>query len=381
MVSGAAGTRRSLTGRASAAITRGMAGVMTIAAIRGVVKEGPAFAEVHAQVEQCTKKEGSNGKPFWELRLRDAADALTLRVWSDSPNVRVCEALEDADCVAVEGEFYVNGAFGVDARRWELRRLPPGERAALFEGGEAERAAVEEDYACVERAVGSVGDPRLRALAERFLATLGGRFRRAAAARVNHHARRGGLAAHTAQMMRSALAIADAYPALNRDLLVAGVLFHDCGKLWETCPPEEGFAIRADLRGELMGHINIGVEVVNALWRELPKAGWENFRPASDEVRLHLIHLILSHHGSLEFGSPVLPKTPEAIALHYVDNLDARLEMIFRGYASGGQAAPGIFDYVRPLGVGPVAALRRFHEEDAGGTEESGEPISGSGRA
>lgn len=337
-----------------------MAGPQTIGAIRADAKEKSVFAELHAQVEQCTKKEGSNGKPFWELRLRDAGDALTLRVWSDSPNVKLCEVLGDAECVAVEGEFYVNGGFGLDARRWELRRLLPDEKAALFEGSEAERARVAEDYDFIVRAVAGIADPRLKALAERFLETAGARFRRAAAARVNHHARRGGLVAHTAQMMRSALAIAGAYPRLNRDLLAAGVLFHDCGKLWETCPPEEGFAIKSDLRGEMMGHINIGVEVVNALWRELPRAEWEGLTPPSDEVRLHLIHLILSHHGALEFGSPVLPKTPEAIALHYVDNLDARLEMIFQGYANGTEVSHGMFDYVRPLGVGPIAPLAPF---------------------
>lgn len=330
---------------------------MTIAAVRAQAKERTGFAELHAQVEQCSKKEGSNGKPFWELKLRDATDALTLRVWSDSPNVPLCESLADAECVAVEGEFYQNGSFGLDARRWELRRLFPEEREALFSGSDEERASVEADYGYILATAADIADPRLRALAERFLETHGARFRRAAAARVNHHARRGGLVQHTAQMMRAAVAICGAYPILNRDLLVAGVLFHDCGKLWETCPPEEGFAIKSDLRGEMMGHINIGVEVVNSLWRELDREAWKGFSPASEEVRLHLIHLVLSHHGALEFGSPIVPKTPEAIALHYVDNLDARLEMIFHGYSNGVETAPGIFDYVRPLGANPVRPL------------------------
>ncbi len=111
-----------------------MAGPMTISAIRAMVKEKAAFAELHAQVEQCTRKEGSNGKPFWELRLRDATDSLILRVWSDSPNVPVCESLESSAGVAVEAEFYQNGQFGMDARRWELRRLYPEESTTLFGG-------------------------------------------------------------------------------------------------------------------------------------------------------------------------------------------------------------------------------------------------------
>jgi 3'-5' exoribonuclease len=334
-----------------------MAGGKTIAAVRAQAKERTGFAELHAQVEQCLKKEGSNGKPFWELKLRDASDNLTLRVWNDSPNVPVCESLTDADCVAVEGEFYQNGQYGMDARRWELRRLFPEEKEALFAGCPEDRARVEADYGYIESTVATMTDPRLLALAQKFLETAGARFRRAAAARVNHHARRGGLVQHTAQMMRTGEAICGAYPALNRDLVVAGVLFHDCGKLWETCPPEEGFAIRPDIRGELMGHINIGVEVINSLWRELDRDVWKDLEPASDTVRLHLIHLVLSHHGTLEFGSPIVPKTPEAIALHYIDNLDARLEMIFQGYVNGAETTPGIFDYVRPLGASPVRAL------------------------
>lgn len=330
---------------------------MTISAIRELAANAPKFAELHAQVERCTKKEGSNGKPFWELRLRDAGGSLVLRVWSDSPNVPVCESLEDAACVAIEGEFYMNSAYGLDARRWELRRLHADEREALFAGSDEERAPVTEAMEFIGRTVASLEEPRLKALADRFLEMFGSRFQRAAAARVNHHARRGGLALHTAQMMRSAVAISGVYPSLNRDLLVTGVLFHDCGKLWETCPPEEGFAISQDVRGELMGHISIGVEVINTLWRELDRDAWKELQPSSDDVRLHLIHLVLSHHGELQFGSPIVPKTPEAIALHYIDNLDARLEMILAGYATGVETTPGIFEYVRSLGASPVRPL------------------------
>ena len=163
-------------------------------------------------------------------------------------------------------------------------------------------------------------------------------------------------------MMRSAEALCTAYPALNRDLLLAGVLLHDCGKMWEMCPPEAGFEIPRELRGELLGHISIGIEVVNALWRKLPLEKWKNLAPPSEDVRLHLLHLIASHHGELQFGSPVEPKTPEAIALHFVDNLDARLEMIFSSYDRQPEIVPGIFERVRALNVSPVRKLPGFSE-------------------
>jgi 3'-5' exoribonuclease len=116
--------------------------------------------------------------------------------------------------------------------------------------------------------------------------------------------------------------------------------------------------------GELLGHIPIGIEVVNTLWRKLlaePGAeAWGALSPSSEQVRLHLLHLIAAHHGAMEFGSPVVPKTPEAHALHYIDNLDAKLEMIFSGYGQSAQLAPRIFERVRPLPGNLVLPLARF---------------------
>ncbi|HEY5811062.1 MAG TPA: HD domain-containing protein, partial [Terrimicrobiaceae bacterium] len=171
---------------------------------------------------------------------------------------------------------------------------------------------------------------------------------------------RGGLLRHVAQMLRSVNAICGAYPALNRDLLLVGALVHDCGKMWEMCPPEIGYEIPREVRGELLGHISIGIEVVNALWRKLPLEEWKSLTPSSENVRLHLLHLIASHHGECQFGSPVEPKTPEAIALHFIDNLDAKLAMIFSAYERLPEIAPGVYERVRALNVSPVRALDQF---------------------
>ena len=260
----------------------------------------------------------------------------------------------------------MNGGFGLDAKRWRLRSLDEEEIKALLSGGAAEAAAVERDYGDVVRLVGEIRDPRLHALCSVFLEDFGPRFQRAAAARHNHHAHRGGLLRHTGQMMRTAAAICSAYPVLNRDLLLTGVLFHDCGKLWEMCPPEAGFGIPRELRGELLGHISIGIEVVNSLWRKLPLEDWKNLEPASEDVRLHLLHLIASHHGELQFGSPVEPKTPEAIALNMVDNLDAKLEMLSMAYARQPEIAPGIHERVKALNASPVKPLQSFPIQSEG---------------
>ena len=93
-----------------------------------------------------------------------------------------------------------------------------------------------------------------------------------------------------------------------------------------------------------------------------PLDEWKDLRPDNEDVRLHLLHLIAAHHGELEFGSPVQPKTPEAIALHYIDNLDAKLEMLARGYEGGASVAGRIYDKVKPLNVRLVAPLRAAPE-------------------
>lgn len=338
---------------------------LTIAALKRIaLAEGRAEGEVHAQIESLHRKETRDGKPFFEVNFADSEAKLTLRAWSDAPAFAACERLSGGEFVAVEGEFTQSGNFGLDAKRWKLRPLTDEERAALLGGSPAVRERQAADFAHIEQTIASLGDPRLRALGQLFLADYGERYRRAAAARGNHHARRGGLVEHVAQMMRSADAICSAYPLLNRDVLLAGVLFHDCGKMWENGLPADGFAMPFDELGELLGHITIGIELVNALWRKLlatpEAAAWKDIAPSNEDVRLHLLHLLAAHHGELQFGSPVPPKTPEAWALHYVDNLDAKLEMMAGAYANGKQLAARIRERVWPLSGNPVLPLRKF---------------------
>ncbi|MEO6785503.1 MAG: HD domain-containing protein [Chthoniobacteraceae bacterium] len=326
-------------------------------------------ARVHAQLESLTRKDTREGKPFYTAVFADAEAKLTLRAWSDAPAFEFCERAREGAFVEIAGEFSSGTGFGLDAKRWTVRELKPDELAELIEGPADLRSRQAADFAFIEQTTRAITDPRLAALCGLFFADFGDRFRRAAAARNNHHARRGGLVEHVAQMMRSAMAIASAYPALNRDLLAAGVLFHDCGKLWENQMPAEGFAMPFDERGELLGHITIGIELVNTLWRKLQAApewaGWLPLDPASEDVRLHLLHLLASHHGELQFGSPVVPKTPEAWALHYVDNLDAKMEMMHAAYATSKHLAARIQEKVWPLPGNLVEPLAHFPQPPA----------------
>jgi 3'-5' exoribonuclease len=338
--------------------------LMTLKKIRQAAQQGTLEARVHVQLEAVEAKLTREQKPFCELTLADTADRMTLRVWSDNPNYKACDSLGASDFVEIAGEFYQHQQFGLDARRWKVRALTPEEKSQLLQGPPELRAKQAADWDCIVTTTATVRDPRLRALCAEFIAEHGERFRRAAAARNYHHARRGGLVEHTAQMMRVATQVAPLYPGLNLDLLLSGILFHDAGKLWENHLPENSFTMPYDELGELLGHISIGLELVNSLWRKIQAnegaADWSQLSPASDDCRMHLLHLIASHHGEPQFGSPIFPKTPEALALNFIDMFDARLEMIFAGYPVAKPLATRIRERVRPLPGNLVEPLEKF---------------------
>lgn len=340
--------------------------LITIRELKQQAGPVPLVVRFFAQLERSLEKITKTGNPFYELTFADAEETLLIRVWNNAPMFPTCGQLRGGTFFEVSGEFGLgNDGRSIDGKSWTARALNDEETANVLGGSPELRRKQEVDFAFIETAVANLSDPRLHHLCRAFLEKYGNRLRRTGAARDYHHARRGGLVEHVAQMMRTAIQICEAYPMLNRDLLVAGVLFHDIGKLWENAYVEYGFSMPYTEISELIGHIPLGMEIVNKLWRELLEneelsATWKDLEPESDRVRLHLLHLVVSHHGELEFGSPVVPKTPEAQALHYIDNLDAKMEMFERGYQVATELGRHVFDRVRPLPgrlVAPLAAL------------------------
>ena len=137
---------------------------------------------------------------------------------------------------------------------------------------------------------------------------------KAPAAKSLHHAYRGGYLEHVYGLLRLGEKVCEIYPFINRDLVYAGLLFHDIGKLWELSY-ERDFNYTTE--GRLLGHIAIEYEFVTDKIKEIPDF--------PEDYKLHLQHIILSHHGELEFGSPKRPKTPEALLVATIDNLDAKM--------------------------------------------------------
>jgi 3'-5' exoribonuclease len=294
-------------------------------------------AEVSCQVVKTRENVTKAGKPYLDIEITDGTAVEKFKIWEDSDSYESFHDLEDGDCVRLDGSFWRN-QYGLNVDRVRVRWLEKQEAADLFAGTPERRAALERDWNDVTAMIAAIEDPRLRLLCQTYLNEYGEKFKRAAAA------------------------LATAYPGVNWDLVRTGVLFHDCGKLWEMDYQPQGFVSPVTTIGELLGHITIGIELVNKLWRGL-EASPEFSAPAQpprEIVREHLLHLIASHHGQKEYGAPVTPRTPEAWLLHHIDNIDAHLEMLSQTYAEKTQVAPGIYDYRRPLEGRAVAPLPKW---------------------
>lgn len=182
----------------------------------------------------------------------------------------------------------------------------------------------------VKEILRSVKNPDLLALLAKFIRDedFAARYRQAPAARHNHHAYVGGLLEHTLNLLELALRITPRYPEVSLDLVLTGIFLHDAGKIAEM-NYETNFDYTTE--GLLIGHIVLAVVWVHERAKEIEQ---ETGRPFPADLLNVLKHIILSHHGKYEFGSPKLPAIPEAVIVHYLDNLDAKVNMMLHDIAA-----------------------------------------------
>lgn len=166
-----------------------------------------------------------------------------------------------------------------------------------------------------------------------------------------HHDYEEGLLFHTYNMLQVGKSLSSFYPVINKSLLLAGIILHDLGKIIEYSVDEETGGYSYSKQGNLIGHISLMAAEIQLTGDELG---------ICEEVTMNLQHLVLSHHGNLEWGSPVIPKTPEAIMLHHIDSLDSKMEQVrsaFVGVEKGGNTS-------RIFGLGNVELYRPDVDED-----------------
>jgi len=279
-------------------------------------------------VRHSERRQRRDGGEYLRLQLGDRTGALTCMVWEQLADVE--QLARAGEAVRVSGRYVVHPRFGPQLNLRELDAAAPGsfDPADLLDGPARELSQMEAE---LRELLDTVREAPLRALLERVFgegSQLWSRFRSAPAAKHYHQAYRHGLLEHCLGVAQAVSAISATFAGVDRDLAITGALLHDLGKL--EAYTYEGHAIELTDAGRLHGEIALGYYTLR---REIERIG--GF-PA--ELAQALGHIILSHHGALEHGSPVVPCTREATLVHMLDNLGGRLgsfDRLEQGLAPG----------------------------------------------
>jgi 3'-5' exoribonuclease len=262
------------------------------------------------------------GNLYLHLELRDKTGSVGARLWNASEGL--ARTFEPGDYLRVKGKTQVfQGALQLILSHVEVvdpTKIEPEDYLPQSTQNVARLTAR------LREILLSISNPHLRALVECFLIDedFVRKFTTAPAGIKNHHAYHAGLLEHVVTILTIADRIVDLYPELDRDLLLTGIFLHDIGKVSELSY-DRAFAYSDE--GQLVGHLVMGVEMLRDKVEQSADLTGE---PFPSELLLRLKHMIVSHHGTHEFGSPKLPMTLEAIALHYLDNLDAKIHTFSR---------------------------------------------------
>jgi 3'-5' exoribonuclease len=280
----------------------------------GELEDGQRVRGVYAVRERELRRK-RNGEPWLRLLLGDATGSAEAVSWEDAEALYAIAAPGAA--VQLSGAFEVSERWGPKIKLAELAAAAPGSFEPADLAAESE-VSFEELEAKLRQLLETVQEPQLRDLLERFFgerSEIWVRFRDAPAAKRYHQAYRHGLLEHTVSVAQAVSAAANFFPGIDREVAVAGALLHDIGKT--IAYNDDPLAIDLTDAGRLQGEIPLGYYTVR---REIEEIA--GFDPGLAQA---VLHIILSHHGSLEHGSPVVPATREAVLVHMIDNLGGRL--------------------------------------------------------
>lgn len=275
------------------------------------VREGEQIVDVYLCANKQILKTRA-GKTYYSVRLQDRTGTGDAKIWDLNDGINNFETGDyikvDATAISFQGNIQFN-----------IRRLRVAQEGEYIpsEYVPSSEFGVEEMYTEFISYIEEIDDKWLNQLVTNFFVedkVFKTAFKQHTAAKTVHHAFLGGLLEHTLGMLRMAKFVANQYPILDRSLLYAGTMFHDVGKLKEL---SDFPIIEYTDEGQLIGHIIIGIEWLTSKINEI-----EGFPPILANL---LKHMIISHHGELEYGSPKKPELIEAIALHYIDNIDAKM--------------------------------------------------------
>lgn len=271
--------------------------------------------DIYLLIKSAEAKTTRNGKPYLALTFQDTSGEMNGNYWDASEEDM--EQYTTGTVVRVKGkrEEY-NGKPQI--RITSLRVAKEGEPAnpELY----VKRAPMKKEdmIELFSQAIFDITNPNMNRIVRHIMNKYQKEFFQAPAAKKNHHAFMGGLAFHTVSMLSIARTVAKQYPDINQSLLFAGLILHDVGKVSELTGPT---ATEYTLEGKLMGHIVIVNEEISKACQQL------KIEESHEDVVL-LKHMVLAHHGELEYGSPVRPQLLEAEVLYYIDQIDAKINML-----------------------------------------------------
>ena len=258
-------------------------------------------------------KAKKNGEPYLALIVADRTGQIEAKMWDNVEEF--IDAFEQDDFLKIKGlvNKYKN-RFQLTIHK--LRRMEEGD-IDFTDYLPKTKQDIGELWRRLTEFVATFQNPHLKSLVELFMADaeIAERYRNAPAAKTLHHAYIGGLLDHVVSLFRSCDLMCQNYPQVNRDLLLTGAFLHDIGKIQELTYNR---AFSYTTRGQLLGHMIIELEMLQGKLAKLPDFPLE--------LKTLLEHLIISHHGQYDFGSPKLPMFPEALMLHYLDDLDSKME-------------------------------------------------------
>jgi len=286
-----------------------------------MMKNGIRSYAVGDQVEQflliksSTKGVASNGKPFLSLVLQDKTGEIEAKLWDVSPEQE--KIYTAPTIIKVLGDIQ-NYRGKLQLRIKRIRPANSQDNVQIEDFLEKAPVSVEKMQEIVTEYIYAINNPKLQRITRYLMKKYEKQFFMYPAATTNHHEFVSGLAYHVVSMLRLAEKICELYPSLNKDLLYAGIILHDLGKVHELSGP---VATSYTVEGTLLGHITMMVDEIGKAAQELGIDG--------EEITL-LKHIVLSHHGKAEWGSPKPPLVMEAEVLHYIDNLDAKINMMER---------------------------------------------------
>lgn len=285
------------------------------------------LADFYVVLSERIRRATRDGKPFYSVKFRDRGRTASVPIWDNSPLFEACDRdWKVGDHFKVRAVYQEHDRYGPQIEIQNIRKAVSEDWVDGYDPEsfvQATRFDVEDLFAELIEGANGIGDRSLRELVLRLLHDNEEAVRVFPAASRNHHSYKGGLLEHTVSVLRTGLYFAEKYseyypdldPPLNRDLIIAGCILHDIGKIHEL--DAQGENTPYTIAGNLVGHILIGRDMIREAARQI-----EDLSP---ELLILLEHIILSHQGTAEWGSPKPPMFPEALLVHYADDVDAKM--------------------------------------------------------